>query len=166
MDGAAAAARRRGPAGRRRRLRGAGTVPAEDLAGGRGSGHAGRGGYLLLAWGAGLTGLAADPLAGTGGAAGLVALAGAVGAGWVSRLHHGFDSASRHPVLAGGALLVSAGTVVLALWRADESGLAVLRTAVAAAVVSGYLSAAGFHCPPTRSGSRSPSPSWSWCWLC
>ena len=98
------------------------------------------GGYLLLAWGAGLAGLTVDPLVGSGGVAGMVALAGAVGAAWVSRLHHGFDSANRHPVLAGGALLVGAGTVVLALWRVDESGLLVLCTAVAAAAVSGYLS--------------------------
>lgn len=39
------------------------------------------GGYLLLAWGAGLTGLAADPLVGTGGAAGLMNLVGAVDSG-------------------------------------------------------------------------------------
>jgi len=99
------------------------------------------GGYLLLAWGAGLIGLADGPLAGSGGAAALVTLAGAAGAGWAARLDHGFASARRHPVLAASAVLVGASTAVLTLWRADESGLLVLATASVAAAASGYLTA-------------------------
>lgn len=33
----------------------------------------------------------------------------------MSRLHHGFAAAHRHPVLAAGALLIGAGTVVLGM---------------------------------------------------